>query len=321
MAPMRSFTRLRAARLTTAKPLVCRVGSWRLSAGPSRADRLITADRLASASYGEPFRCLAGGRRRVGVCPAKMRAEGPSELLRASQWPEPALAADPTALRSASEGAIWCRATLEIRLPGGCAAGGQAAGALGTRVVSARISSPTKTRSSIGATSERSLGQRIDAPDEPRNARSPGRATNVRARLSSARRSGRPSRGSSLWVCSKRSRGVLADSARRSHLRGHPTQAARRGPDRAKRPLTAGGRSHRLSNRSQEAPQTALTEARTHMSCRGVSCRGVSIERRSNDSDGQTAQAAATESSRSYDEFCWTNVRAATGLTAFARLL
>ena len=133
-----------------------------------------------------------------------MRAEGPSELLRASQWPEPALAADPTALRSASEGAIWCRATLEIRLPGGCAAGGQAAGALGTRVVSARISSPTKTRSSIGAKSERSLGQRIDAPDEPRNARSPGRARNVRARLSSARRSGRPSRGSSLWVCSKR---------------------------------------------------------------------------------------------------------------------
>jgi hypothetical protein len=86
----------------------------------------MTADRLASASYGEPFRCLAGARRRG---PAKITAKGPSELLRAPlSWPEPALAADSTALRSASEGAIWCRATLEIRFPGGCAAGGEVAG-------------------------------------------------------------------------------------------------------------------------------------------------------------------------------------------------
>jgi hypothetical protein len=60
----------------------------------------------------------------------------------------------------------------------------------------------------------------------------PGRARNVRARLSAAQRSGRPPRGSSLGSARREGRGVLAGSARRSQRTRRATQTSTSFPKR-----------------------------------------------------------------------------------------
>jgi hypothetical protein len=67
----------------------------------------------------------------------------------------------------------------------------------------------------------------------------------------------------------------------------NPTPAAPSGPIEQSA-LERDGHSHRLSNHSQEAPQTALTEARTHSRCRAT------VERQCRRAARMTAPAGGT---------------------------